>query len=155
MYYIFFKEILEKLARDIRKSGENHRGFKVGAAKLVFDGSRYQIFLGANFMPKEAAFKICAEQNALLSMRLAEARSGFTCQEIIAIVVAGKKQPEPDKESGRKTLALHPCPGCRFILEAAPEVKDWTIIHTIGPRKANPQEEMSFRSLLQYHRRKG
>jgi len=142
--YLKLKNTLINKARQIRLKGYQHRGFLVGCATLVFDGTQYRIFTSANFMPIKGWTKVCAEQGALVA-----ARNQGSYPLIVAIVVCG--EPQPDEESGITSTTLHPCGNCRRFFRGFPEVKADTIICTVSVDEKGPQDECTFFELWQLH----
>ena len=120
----------------------SYRDFLVGCAMLVqrADGKR-KIFTGANWKPTKNGPKLCAERAA---WRAALA-NGFT--KLLAVCVSG--EPQPDTHSGIVTCTLHPCKGCRQMLERI--CGGDTVVLTV--RKSSPWvvEKHTLGELLELH----
>lgn len=115
----------------------SHRKFNVAAlAFAVNDKGEYGIFKGVNmkiFADKER--RTCAEQVAFLSARA----NGY--RNVIGFVVSGP--PQPDQQSHKKTLTLHPCVQCREDFSAAFDVDPEIRVVTVDPFHPDVREWFS------------
>ena len=141
-----------RIAMQARSRANNYRDFKVGASVLYRRGRRFNWTDGSNWMPTKGGLKMCAEREALLD---AYSSRG---DEIIAIVVVGSYQP--DDYSGKTSRTLHPCKGCRELIQTLridPDAiiltlrADWSRDDNIWSLGGYPFEQRTVRKLLEYH----
>ncbi|MFA5954544.1 MAG: hypothetical protein WC817_03360 [Patescibacteria group bacterium] len=157
------REALVQKAYDASKLAISYRDFRVGCAVLAWRPrrqsaepwqidedpadylcNRWATFTGANLKPEKSGPKICAEQIAVNSARMAH----YT--RIIGIVVVG--EPQSDDDSGLTHDTLHPCVICRRLLAALPEMRSDTRILTGGLHGDRIRiREYSFEELLKLH----
>lgn len=98
-------------AREARELAVSYRNFKVGAAAVALgaEPADFQIVVGANIKPEiDSVVNIHAEQVAL---QKAENRH---YKAISLVAVVGDTQP--DQQSGKDMVTLHPCGLCRLAL---------------------------------------
>lgn len=124
---------------------ENYRDFRVGAAVLAYNGKDFKIFGGANIMNGKGRPKVCAEQQAIKHAII----NGF--YEILAVCVVGKLQSDPDKESGKFTRTLHPCPDCRKLMVKGYRLSPDTLIYTRTFDEFGPRESYTLQDLIEFH----
>ena len=99
------------------KRGRSYRNFQVGAAALLsstkpdllrsLGRAKHIIYTGSNWKLGPEDRNTCAEQEIVAQVR--QQRHMFPPYRILALVVAGEAQDEPDRESGVFTPTLHPC----------------------------------------------
>lgn len=146
-------------ARDAaQKRGRSYRDFRVGASALLSStkpdtlrsiGRTPQIiYTGSNWKLGANERNTCAEQEIVAQIR--QQHHLFPARKILALVIAGVPQDEPDAESGILTPTLHPCRHCRRLLLDTPEMKRDTIIITVH-RSSDTMEIMTFEDLLALH----
>ncbi|QQS15417.1 MAG: hypothetical protein IPK84_03540 [Candidatus Moraniibacteriota bacterium] len=90
----------------------------------------------------------CAEQEVVAQIR--QQGHLFPTERMLALVVAGEPQDEPDGESGVMTCTLHPCRHCRRLLREIPEMRPDTIIITVK-LEVDFWEIHSFQEILELH----
>jgi cytidine deaminase len=140
------------------RHGHSYRGFHVGAAVLVscaepdrlrsMGRSPYMIYTGANWKRGRDKRNTCAEVEIYSQMRQQE--HFFPIRKVLALVIAGEAQSEPDTGSGIITPTLHPCHHCRQLLMDIPAFRKDTVIITASP-STDTMEVMSFVQLLELH----
>jgi cytidine deaminase len=146
-------------ARDAaRKRGRSYRDFQVGATaflsstkpKLLRSIGRASnaIYTGSNWKLGKEERNTCAEQEIVAQIR--QQQHLFPARKVLALVIAGEPQNEPDAKSGLLTPTLHPCQHCRRLLAEVPEMKDDTVIITVS-LTTDAMEIMSFRELIGLH----
>lgn len=138
--------------------GRSYRDFRVGAAAFVSSkdpallrslGRPPQtIYTGANWKLGQDERNTCAEQEIVSQLRQQEHL--FPSKEIMALVVAGEAQDEPDAESGVYTRTLHPCRHCRKLLMSVPQMKASTLIITVNLSNTI-KEIQTFQEILRVH----
>jgi cytidine deaminase len=146
-------------AREAAKErGRSYRDFRVGAAALLSSAkpellrsigrAGNTIYTGSNWKLGKQERNTCAEQEIVAQIR--QQQYLFPARKILALVIAGEPQDEPDAESGLLTPTLHPCRHCRKLLAEVPEMKPDTVIITVG-LTTDTMEIMLFRELLRLH----
>lgn len=134
----------------------SYRDFRVGVAGYCHSRAtgEFGIFCSGNLKLWRGGCKLCGEMGL---GSVIPARFDLT---IGISIYAEKVQPDA---SGHKPRTLHPCLECRLELEEDKRVKSWTRIYTCRPwqpgdlqeerKKKFVREHMSFRELLQIHKR--
>lgn len=138
--------------------GRSYRNFRVGAAVLLnsveswylhsLGRTDYVIYTGSNWKLGREARNTCAEQQIVA--QIIQQTHMFPPRRILALVVAGESQNEPDAESGHLTLTLHPCHHCRKLLTQTPQMRPDTVIITVS-LTTNTMEVTTFRDLIAFH----
>lgn len=137
--------------------GRSYRDFRVGAAAYVtsrkpdllrsLGRTPQHIYTGANWKLGKEERNTCAEQEIVAQLR--QNQHLFPARRILALVIYGSPQDEPDAESGVRTPTLHPCRHCRRLLREIPAVRPDTIIISASPDGTT--ELMPFVELLRIH----
>jgi cytidine deaminase len=138
--------------------GRSYRDFCVGTAAFVTSTDpdllrslgrpAHALYTGANLKLGPEERNTCAEQEIVAQIR--QQTHMFPPREILALVVAGEAQDEPDAESGVHTTTLHPCRHCRRLLMATPEMRPTTLIVTVNLSNTY-QEVHTFQEILKVH----
>ncbi len=152
------EHLVDRAIDSATERGRSYRDFRVGAAAFVSSkdpsllrslGRPTQIiYTGANWKLGQDERNTCAEQEIVSQLRQQEHL--FPSKEIMALVVAGEAQDEPDAESGVCTKTLHPCQHCRKLLLSVPQMKPSTLIITVNLTNTL-QEIRTFREILKIH----
>ncbi len=153
------REHLILRARDAAmKRGHSYRGFQVGAAAFLSSTKptllrelgrpKQVIYTGSNWKAGKDERNTCAEQEIVAQIR--QQQHLFPARKILALVIAGERQDEPDAESGVLTATLHPCRHCRRLLQQVQEIKPDTVIITIT--SDDTLEVQRFDELIRLHR---
>lgn len=138
--------------------GRSYRDFRVGAAAFVSSTNSdllrslgrppQTIYTGANWKLGQDERNTCAEQEIVSQLRQQEHL--FPSKEILALIIAGEAQDEPDAESGIYTKTLHPCRHCRKLLMSVPQMKPETLVITVNLSNT-VQEIQTFEEVLKVH----
>lgn len=151
--------IIDRAREAAIQRGRSYRSFCVGAAAFLtttkpdllrsMGKAVHTIYTGANLKMGRDERNTCAEQEIVAQIRQQE--HIFPVRKILALVVAGEPQDEPDGESGIFTHTLHPCRHCRKLLSTTQEIQSDSIIITVRIETDTPMEAMLFRELLELH----
>jgi cytidine deaminase len=152
------EHLVDRALNSATTRGRSYRDFRVGAAAFVSSkdpdllrslGRPPQaIYTGANWKLGQDERNTCAEQEIVSQLRQQEHL--FPPKEILALVVAGEAQDEPDAESGVYTNTLHPCRHCRKLLLNVPEMNPSTLVITVNLTNTI-QEVRTFQEILEVH----
>ena len=131
---------LVSLARDVRENANHYAGFKVGC---VGCGPRGEIFLGANYKPRQDMEPTCAEEQVMLQAM----EAGVV---LVQLVVMG----QPRKEDA--TLTLHCCgercrPRMKRRVKEGVAVSRQTRILLLHSADPTLREEFTIESLFAEH----